>query len=630
MKSILHFLSSSSLLLLLACSAIAQTDIYNLQNLPLQDLSAFKSPGKNWSIAGEVTGNFNDSQLRTKSGQGILVNTLGDKDPKYQAGQNLFTSLEHGDMVMELDFILPKGSNSGIYLQGRYEIQLMDSWGIKIPKVQDCGSIYERWDDRKPEGQKGYEGHPARINASLAPGLWQHLWIEFQAPRFDATGKKTQAAKFVKVVLNGITINENVYLSGPTRAAAFIDEKPNGPLMIQGDHGSVAFRNIKYALLNDFNFKVSDVSYEYYEGEDFEQFDQVKASQLVRKGKADNIDNRLADARDQYYIQFAGKFEVEVADNYTFIMPMVGTGKLEVDGKTVIASGWGSIGANPLRGSINLSAGEHTFKLHCLKHASWKAPGLGLYVQKTNNKPKALHAGPSLPEPEPKPLIEVKALGEPVTLRSFLQYNGKKKTHCISVGDPSGVNFSYDLSQAGLLDMWKGPFLNATEMWYERGEPQTAEPMGASIVGADAAPLTIYSDVSQMFPDSLNDRTELIYKGYTLDAQRYPVFNYQYNGAQISDRFLPYENGKGLTRQVTVSNAPAGKQVAYRLAEGKNVVEVSKGLYSVQTENSGYYVQLSDTSLKPVIQDKKGGKALIIPYQPGKKAGSELRYTMLW
>ena len=51
-------------------------------------------------------------------------------------------------------------------------------------------------------------------------------------------------AKFVKVVHNGVVIHENVEVTGPTRAAAFEDEKPTGPLMLQGDHGPVAYRNL--------------------------------------------------------------------------------------------------------------------------------------------------------------------------------------------------------------------------------------------------------------------------------------------------------------------------------------------------------------------------------------------------
>jgi hypothetical protein len=130
---------------------------------------------------------------------------------------------------------------------GRYEIQVLDSWGVEKPKHGDCGGIYQRWDNkRKP---KGFEGHPPRVNASKAPGEWQTFGVVFRAPRFGADGKKTQNARFIKVVHNGQVVHENVEVTGPTRAAAFGDEKPKGPLMFQGDHGPVAYRNMRIRLL---------------------------------------------------------------------------------------------------------------------------------------------------------------------------------------------------------------------------------------------------------------------------------------------------------------------------------------------------------------------------------------------
>jgi hypothetical protein len=92
--------------------------------------------------------------------------------------------------------------------------------GVKVnPQSGDNGGIYERWDDSKPEGQQGYDGHAPRQNASRAPGLWQHMKISFQAPRFDGQGKKISNAKIIYVWLNGVLIQDNVELAGPTRGA---------------------------------------------------------------------------------------------------------------------------------------------------------------------------------------------------------------------------------------------------------------------------------------------------------------------------------------------------------------------------------------------------------------------------
>lgn len=91
------------------------------------------------------------------------------------------------------------------------------------------------------------------MNASKAPGTWQHLKISFQAPRFDANGNKTENAKMLLVELNGAVLHENLQLNGPTRGSFEAKEAATGPLRIQGDHGAVAFRNIKIARYNESN-----------------------------------------------------------------------------------------------------------------------------------------------------------------------------------------------------------------------------------------------------------------------------------------------------------------------------------------------------------------------------------------
>lgn len=207
----------------------------------LNDLSAFKDPGKTWKIVGGVHADITKPNvLKTTPGSGVILN-LPDKKTH---GVDLYTREEFGDMDLELDYMMAKGSNSGIYVHGRYEIQLHDSWTVRFPTSGNNGGIYERWDESRPKGQNGFEGHPPRLNASRAPGLWQHMKISFQAPRFDGSGKKIQPAKILRLELNGALIHEDVELTGPTRGAAG-EEKATGPLRFQGDHGAVAFRNIQ-------------------------------------------------------------------------------------------------------------------------------------------------------------------------------------------------------------------------------------------------------------------------------------------------------------------------------------------------------------------------------------------------
>jgi hypothetical protein len=90
-----------------------------------------------------------------------------------------------------------------------------------------------------------YGAQPPKVNACKKPGEWQKYVIDFQAPGYDAAGKKTSNAKFIKVDLNGQTLHQNVEMKGPTPSGVTGKEAANGPIMFQGDHGPVAYRNIK-------------------------------------------------------------------------------------------------------------------------------------------------------------------------------------------------------------------------------------------------------------------------------------------------------------------------------------------------------------------------------------------------
>jgi len=181
-----------------------------------------------WSVGGGAFLDLEKSgRLFESTGTGTLLN--GDDG----RGVDLLTTLEHGDCELSIDFKVPKGSNSGIYFQGQYEVQILDSFGKadKDLKFGDCGGIYNT--------------AAPKTNVSRMPGEWQTFNIFFQAPRFDDKGKKSANAKFVKVIHNGVVIHENIEVKGPTTAALGGPERAKGPLMLQGDHGPVAFRNMK-------------------------------------------------------------------------------------------------------------------------------------------------------------------------------------------------------------------------------------------------------------------------------------------------------------------------------------------------------------------------------------------------
>lgn len=203
------------------------------------DLGNWRQPLGEWRSAGGVSLSPGDPRrLAAQPGEGLIWN--GERGRT----NDLLSRDEFGDVELHVEFVVPRGSNSGVYLMGRYEVQVLDSFGVEDGGYagSQCAGIYPRWLDEQNVG-----GHAPRVNASRSPGEWQSLDILFRAPRFDAAGRKTAHARFEKVRHNGVLVHENVEVTGPTRAARFEKEVETGrgPLQLQGDHGPVAYRNIR-------------------------------------------------------------------------------------------------------------------------------------------------------------------------------------------------------------------------------------------------------------------------------------------------------------------------------------------------------------------------------------------------
>lgn len=144
----------------------------------------------------------------------------------------IITHRKFGDCRLHLEFrTLGAPTNSGIYFQTRYEVNINETYG------RTDGTPNGGFDNCTPKGAA------PKVRASRPPLAWQTFDIDFRAPRFDAAGKKITAA-CATVVLNGVKIYDEQELSPPTGAAGRLGEAATGPLMLQ-EHGMpVQFRNI--------------------------------------------------------------------------------------------------------------------------------------------------------------------------------------------------------------------------------------------------------------------------------------------------------------------------------------------------------------------------------------------------
>ncbi len=206
-----------------------------------KDLAGWKlrSPERadTYKVVGDVKLNPADPGKWVGEGEGAEGKGILFRQP-IAKGSDLVSDRTFGDCELHVELMVPKGSNSGIYLMGQYEVQVLDSFGKPDDKLSqgDIGAIYSA-------------AKPSK-NAAKAPGEWQTFDIVFQAPRFDEAGKKTQNARFLSIKLNGVEIQKDVEVKGPTGGQLPGGEKATGPLMFQGDHGIVAFRNVRVKIKN--------------------------------------------------------------------------------------------------------------------------------------------------------------------------------------------------------------------------------------------------------------------------------------------------------------------------------------------------------------------------------------------
>lgn len=219
-------------LLSLSLVAPALADDKPLEPFNGKDTTGWKFRGDSkkskWTVGIAALDEENPDQLRI--GMGAVPKGRARHLVNLKPGVDILTQDEYGDVHLELEFMIPKGSNSGVYLMGEYEVQIQDTHGKTPVEDRDMASIY---------------GLAApSTDASKKFGEWQKLVIDFEAPKFE-DGRKTAHAKFVKVELNGTVVHENVECRGVTRGGLTGKEAAEGPLMFQGDHGPIAFRNIK-------------------------------------------------------------------------------------------------------------------------------------------------------------------------------------------------------------------------------------------------------------------------------------------------------------------------------------------------------------------------------------------------
>lgn len=187
---------------------------------------------------GEISAHADFSNWQHKDGSSpIRWAVTGDYAEVVPGTGDIETKEKYQDFNLHLEFWLPleadhqgqDRANSGIYIHGLYELQILDSSAVEEPTAQDCGALYKQM--------------PPLVNACKGPLTWQTYDIEFRAPRVDENHRVTMPGEITAWV-NGELVLNQVPITKPTGAAGRMPQLGVGPIRLQ-DHGSpVRFRNV--------------------------------------------------------------------------------------------------------------------------------------------------------------------------------------------------------------------------------------------------------------------------------------------------------------------------------------------------------------------------------------------------
>jgi len=196
----------------------------------------------------------------------------------------------------------------------------------------------------------------------------------------------------------------------------------------------------------------------------------------------------------------------------------------------------------------------------------------------------------------------------------------KKLDYVISIGTPSGFNYSYDLRSGAWLQVWRGDFMDASDMWHRRGEAQLARPLGSVVSFSDAPTVAQLPNRDSPWPDSVSF-DDLKNDGYRLDQEGIPTFSYTIKGIKINDKIAPLPDGTALKRTLTVEK-PTGNLYC-RLLSANLIESIDKDLFRVDGK---YYIKL-DRQFNPRIRHNGQKQEMIVSLN---NEGSPMTYSIIW
>jgi len=362
---------------------------------------------------------------------------------------------------------------------------------------------------------------------------------------------------------------------------------------------------------------LKDLQFALYLG-DWKQLPDFSKLKPHREGKVDDnlIAVKLDDYKNEFGVVFTGKLTAPKTGSYRFFLSSDDGARILIDGKEVVTHDGIHPASDIKEKGLTLDQGEHSFRLEYFQaggnielYAAWKGADF-----QTTPLSKWLHpnwkgSGRKQKEFEPIPLV---VKDEAVIYRNFIQGAGNRG---IGVGYPGGINLAWSAESMNLALIWRGAFFDAARHWNSRGGGHE-KPLGYDVLqptGEVTPAFFITEKPEAEWPkwDRSKRYEGFAWKGYSLDAKRFPTFRYSWQEADVEESFsiagngnLPDGNAKLIRTVKLTGKLPANAW--YRIASGpfesKDGVFISKGPQK-------HRITAADAQI--------AGMNLVIPAKPG-------------
>ncbi len=512
--------------------------------------------------------------------QNFIVSPITYKS-KSVAGKGVFLAegpmalknpLVSNSFLMSFEFLADNKAKAALQVSGQNALVLNKG---EIGAIQTPNSLI------KPEE-----------NAEKTTGLWQKVEISLE----EAPNMKGMALiNYIKI--NDVFVHQHVLLPK--------DDGLKNSILLEVFAGKFAVKNMKF--LEQANIQplvLKNIKAEVWDVFDWETI-STGSNASIKKAELLAINHEIGQdhSKRNFIIKYDASLIVDKAGTYNLSFDFAGKYKLLIDNKLITDFKEEFLNRKVVSHKLNLSKGEHTFRLEYEK--VWFPAALGVFVSGNGAKTYPLHELTSLPENNLGGKITHNPVLNTEIIRGFYMHNGIKITTAMGVGFTSNLNYAIDLERGNLLSVWKGKFIDITEMWLDRGEPQTfaAEGMLSHI---NAAGLLHTAD---------NKILDLNYKGYAVDATQTPTFTYSNEKGLSCEKLIQVMDDK-LHVDLKFSGISSEKVV---LAKATNIEKVEKNVYKV-----GEMFVLVNDKLKPEIFKLADGAVLQVPVQ------NSITYQLAW